>query len=331
MATLAEIRAKLAQQDSKNVSNSVDNAVYAHWNIPENSTTTIRFVPDGNTNNIFFWVEKAMIRLPFNGIAGQPNSKAQIVQVPCVEMWGDKCPVLTEVRTWFKDPSMGEMGRKYWKKKSYLFQGFVVDPGSYKEDSVPENPIRRFIISPQLFNLIKAALMDPDMQDLPTDYMRGTDFRITKTTKGQYADYNTSSWARRERALSEAEMAAIQTHGLNDLASFLPKRPNDVELKIIMEMFEASVSGEAYDPARWSQHFRPSGFAAGAEVESVGAATAPAVARIQPAKTVEVESTPFEVTRPVEPVAAPVSAPAQTSSKRAEDIIAALKARNNKA
>lgn len=330
MATLAEIRAKLAQQDNKNVSNSVDNSVYAHWNIPENTTTTIRFVPDGNANNTFFWVEKAMIRLPFNGIVNQPNSRAQIVQVPCVEMWGEKCPVLNEVRTWFKDKGMEEMGRKYWKKKSYLFQGFVVDPGAYKEDSLPENPLRRFIISPQLFNLIKAALMDPDMQDLPTDYLRGTDFRITKTTKGQYADYNTSSWARRERALSEAELSAIEKYGLSDLSTFLPKKPNDVELKIIQEMFEASVNGEAYDPARWGQHYKPSGFAANSDVDSLGSATAPAVARVQKVQSTVVEDdVPFEVSKPV--VTAPAAAaPVTTTSKRAEDILAALKARQNK-
>ena len=36
-------------------------------------------------------------------------------------------PVLAEVRTWFKDSILEDMGRKYWKKRSYIFQGFV-DP-----------------------------------------------------------------------------------------------------------------------------------------------------------------------------------------------------------
>jgi hypothetical protein len=180
-----------------------------------------------------------------------------------------------------------------------------------------------------LYNLIKAALMDPDMQDLPTDYVRGTDFRITKTVKGQYADYNTSSWARRERALGEKELAAIQQYGLADLASFLPKRPNDVELKIIMEMFEASVGGAPYDPSRWGQHYRPSGFSAGADVDSVGSATAPAVAVVRAQSAVASnEPAPFEVTTPV---VTPSAAPATTTSKRAEDILAAIKARQNKA
>ena len=38
--------------------------------------------------------------------------------------------------------------------------------------------------------------MDPEIEELPTDLMRGLDFNIRKTTKGQYADYSTSSWSR---------------------------------------------------------------------------------------------------------------------------------------
>ena len=326
MATLAEIRAKLAQQETRLGNYTADNSIYAHWNIPENSTTTIRFLPDGNTNNTFFWVEKAMIRLTFNGIVGQPGSKLQTVQIPCVEMWGETCPILTEVRTWFKDKSLEDQGRKYWKKKSYIMQGFVVEGGSYKEDSVPENAIRRFIISPQLFNTIKGALMDPDMEHLPTDYVNGTDFRVTKTTKGQYADYSTSNYARRERALNEDEMSAIEKHGLNDLSTFLPKRPNDVEMKVMKEMFEASVNGEAYDQARWSQYFRPSGFSpAGSDVDSVGAATAPAMAHVAP-----VRSSKVDVVEEEEAVIKPVASGTANTSKRAEDILAAIKARQSK-
>ena len=56
--------------------------------------------------------------------------------------------------------------------------------------------------------------MDPDMEELPTDYTAGVDFRLNKTSKGGYADYSTSNWARRERPLNDAEMKAIETHGL---------------------------------------------------------------------------------------------------------------------
>ena len=216
MASLAEIRARLAQSEGKQQggnSTGGDNAIYPHWNMEEGQAATLRFLPDGNTKNTFFWQERAMIRLPFNGIKGEMESKQVFVQVPCMEMWQETCPVLTEVRTWFKDKSLEEMGRKYWKKRSYIFQGFVRE-NPLADDKAPENPIRRFIIGPQIFATIKGALMDPELEEMPTDTLRGLDFRITKTSKGGYADYSTSTWARRERSLDSKERDAIATHGL---------------------------------------------------------------------------------------------------------------------
>lgn len=264
MASLAEIRAKLKEQEANKGGNNNntpgDNAVYPFWNIKEGDSSTLRFLPDGNTENTFFWAERLMIKLPFAGIKGETDSRPVIVSVPCMEMYGKTCPILAEVRGWFKDPSLEDMGRKYWKKRSYIFQGFVTDD-ALKEENPPENPIRRFIIGPQIFQIIKQALMDPDMEDLPTDYTAGVDFRLNKTSKGGYADYSTSNWARRERPLSDAEMKAIEEHGLKDLGEFLPKEPDDVALQVIKEMFEASVDGEPYDADRWSQYFRPAGMA----------------------------------------------------------------------
>ena len=101
--------------------------------------------------------------------------------------------------------------------------------------------------------------MDPDMESLFTDYENGTDFRLTKTTKGQYADYSTSSFARKERGLNEQELEAIAKYGLYNLNDFMPKKPTKEEVDMIYDMFKASVDGELYDPARWGQHFRPGG------------------------------------------------------------------------
>jgi hypothetical protein len=286
MATLAEIRAKLQASSQQNGGSATggDNAIYPHWNIAEGTSATVRFLPDGDTSNTFFWIERAMIKLPFAGVKGETNSKPVTVQVPCMEMWGETCPVLTEVRPWFKDKSLEEMGRKYWKKKSYLFQGYVVD-SKYQEDKTPENPIRRFIIGSQIFNIVKNALMDSEIEELPTDFVRGLDFKIAKTSKGGYADYSTSTWARRERALSETENAAIAQHGLFNLKDFLPKKPGEVELKVIKEMFEASVDGEAFDMERWGQYFKPAGYnaPAGSGNNSSPAASKPAPVAARPA------------------------------------------------
>jgi len=332
--TLAEIRAKLQAQENRGGGQRQqgDSAIFAHWNIPENTTARVRFLPDANTKNDFFWVERLMIKLPFAGIKGQSDSKPVVVQVPCVEMWGEACPVLAEVRTWFKDPNLEEMGRKYWKKKSYLFQGLVRD-NPIADDKNPENPIRRFIISPQIFNLVRTALMDPEMGDIsPTDYQAGLDFSIKKTSKGGYADYSTSGFARKESALTATEAAAIETHGLYNLADFLPKKPDDTSLKVIKEMFEASVDGQPYDPDRWANYFKPAGLQVGSGSTGDETATAKPVAQAAPAARPAAPA-PVAETQPwedegtadaAEPVAAPAAKP---SSQRAEDILAMIRNR----
>jgi hypothetical protein len=325
MATLAEIRAKLQEaQTGGNRQGGGDNAIYPHWNMAEGSEATLRFLPDGDTNNTFFWAERAMIKLPFSGIKGDTSSRPVIVQVPCVEMWGDTCPILSEVRGWFKDKSLEDMGRKYWKKRSYVFQGFVVkDP--INEDSTPENPVRRFIIGPQIFQIIKSALMDPELNELPTDYNKGVDFRIAKTSKGGYADYSTSKWSRNERPLSEEETASIEKHGLFNLSDFLPKKPSEVDLKVMKEMFEASVDGEAYDMEKYGQYFRPAGMSQATGDPNTTPAAAP-VAQPVTAPVAETAPAPAE---PVTPAPAPEASTAPEAQNRAQDILAQIRSRQN--
>jgi hypothetical protein len=242
-------------------------------------------------------------------------------------MWEpNSCPILAEVRTWFKDKSLEEMGRKYWKKRSYIMQGFVRE-NPIGDDTTPDNPIRKFIIGPQLFATIKAVLMDPETEELPTDALRGLDFRISKTQKGGYADYSTSKWSRKESALTEVEASAIEAHGLFDLNTFLPKRPGDVELRVMKEMFEASVDGQPYDTERWGQHFRPAGVQApGSNSNSDAETAATAPAPVAKAAPVPVAETPAWEDEPAE-AAAPVVKPA---NQNAQDILAMIRSRQTK-
>jgi gp32 DNA binding protein like len=321
MASLADIRARIAAQENKTQTKGQgaqsDGAIYAHWNMGEGTTATVRFLPDADSNNTFFWVERQIIKLPFNGVKGDSNIKQIQVQVPCVEMYGENCPILAEVRPWYKDETLKEMANKYWKKRSYLFQGFVRQ-NPIGDDKTPANPIRRFIISPQIFTIIKSSLMDPEMENIPTDYMNGLDFNIKKTSKGGYADYSTSNWARKETPLTEAEQAAITTHRLFNLRDFLPKKPSEAELRIIKEMFEASVDGRPYDNDKWGAYYRPYGLEAPAGTTTVTetkAASVPAV--------IDEDDTPAAV--------APVVVPKATSSDKAQDILAQIRARQKTA
>jgi hypothetical protein len=183
------------------------------------------------------------------------------------------------------------------------------------DDTTPANPIRRFVVSPQLIPIIKTGLMDPEMEELPTHYTRGLDFVIRKTSKGGYADYSTSNWARKETALTEVEQAAIEAHGLFNLSDFLPKKPTPAEIQIIKEMFEASVDGQPYDNERWGNYFRPYG------IEAPTTGNAPAVTKATaPASTADDDKIPFDADEAV-------VTPKTTSSDKAQDILAMIRSR----
>ena len=321
MATLAEIRARLAASDKRATGNFAENGVYPHWNIAENSSARVRFVPDGNTKNDFFWQERLLINLEFPGIKGQIDSKKLTIKVPCIQMWGEACPILAQVRPMWNDVSLKDTASKYWSKKSYLMSGFVREnPIGEDASKERENPIRRFVINPQIFTLIKSALMDPEMEEMPTDYTRGLDFIISKTAKGAYADYTSSKWARKESPLTQDERDAIEKHGLFDLSTFLPKKPTEVELKAMVEMFEASIAGQAYDLDRWGAYFKPYNVdvPGGNKTEQPGNKTEQAA----PQHTDHVKASA--------PITSTVTEAASKSagSSKAEDILAKIRNRN---
>jgi len=262
--SLKEIQARLLEQQAKkdrvkSGGYTGDNAVYPFWNNPDGSSTTLRFLPDGDETNDFFWVERLIIRLPFSGIKGQIDAKPVDVQVPCTDMWApNSCQITAEIRPWWKDKSLEDMARKYYRKKSYLFQGFVTSNPNTDEQA-PENPIRRFIINTSIFDSIKGVLLDPDLEHTPTDYEHGRDYQLIKTTKGSYANYTSSKWSMKERPLTQDEREAISKYNLWQLKSFLPKQPDDAHVTAIRELFEASVNGELYDVDRWGQFYKPNG------------------------------------------------------------------------
>jgi len=263
---LDKIREELKKQQGSSNNKSQgprDNSVFPHWLMPLNTSTTLRFLPDGNEDNLFFWVEKQMINLPFKGVKGTDHDKLVTVKVPCNDMFKPKsCPITQEIVPWFKT-DMDAYARRYWKNRSYLFQGFVIST-EMEEKEVPENPIRRFMMSKSIFKIIQESILDVENFDtLPTDYEDGVNFRIKKTMKttenGEMNDYSTSTWERKETPLNESQLEAINEHGLYDLSTFLPPRPTDEQLEVIFEMFKASLDEQPYDADKWKDYYAPWG------------------------------------------------------------------------
>jgi hypothetical protein len=321
MTPIERLKAKLAENKEKatgkgrRTTSSGDNASYPFWNIPDGSSATLRFVPDADPENDFFWVERQTIKLPFAGVVGgdYPTDKDVEVTVPCVQMFGMQCPVVNAIRPWWKDESKIDLARKYYRKKSYLFAGFVVN-SPFEEENVPENPIRRFVINASIFQKIEKSLSSPEMEDMPTDFVGGCDFIIQKDKRGQYANYDASNWARRNRSLSDAEREAIETFGLYDLKQFLGEKPDGDRVAAIAAMFEASLAGEPFDMDSFGEYYRPYGTRDSGDRSAAPASTA--------AVTAAAATAPVEVTE---------SAPAAGSNKpNPQEILARLKQRAGK-
>lgn len=319
--SIEEIRAMLlAKKEGNGGGNGAQrgpDSFLAFWNIPERQALNLRFLPDADTENPFFWRERDMINIPFTGVKGVHTDKVT-VSVPCNEMWDkvNTCPVLKEVRTWWNsgDKELEEMARVYWKKKSYLLQCLIA-PNSVevKDDQAPENPIRRVLVTKQLFAKIESIMLDPDLVDMPTDYTNGLDFRVVKSkNSGGFNSYDESKFAMKPRELNADEMAAIEKYGLFNLNDFMPKRPSEDELAAIAEMFEASLKGEAYDPDRWAQFYRPAGVSKPGNGNS-NTGSAPATeAKPTPAQTPAPASTPAVEAQ--EPAQEAKSAPADQNA-----------------
>lgn len=264
--SLEQLREQLRKQqggDGTSISkpSGGDNALFKFWDAKNDTTTVIRFLPDKDTTNPFFWVERQVVNLTFDGILGDPSTTGKVisVQVPCMKMYDHTlhCPIRAEINKYWKTDKE-DLARKYWPKRSYLMQGFVREC-PFEEENSPENPIRRFTINKTLFKNIQQSLLDPEMEEMPTSYDHGTDFRIIKTQQGEYANYSTSTFARKETSLNDNERAAIEQYGLYDLKDFLPNRPTDEGLAVIEEMFFASLEGMPYDP-KWANHYKPYGY-----------------------------------------------------------------------
>jgi hypothetical protein len=264
---LEALRASLAIKDEKSKGGGAKtpkaDVLYKHWDIPVNSEASIRFLPDADPTNDFFWQTKLTINLPFNGQVGgdYPTENPVTVTVPCIEQFGPGrvCPIISATRPWWKQgPEKEALARQYYKKKSYIFQGFVVK-SPFEEALVPENPIRRFAISSSIYEIIYKGIMNPEFEDMPNDFVGGRDFKIAKTTKGEFASYATSSWAFRTRPLSENELIAVDQFGLFNLREQLGTEPDADGVEMIKQMFLDSVAGKPFDFDSYGEVYRAYG------------------------------------------------------------------------
>jgi hypothetical protein len=222
------------------------------------STTLVRFLPDRDSENALPWIETHTIRLPFGGIVNSEHDSNNdtVCMVPAMSTWGHKDKITESLKPlWNGNEDDRALAKIYYRKISYLMPALIVS-SSITEKTEPESPLRLLKLGKQLHDTVKAGLMGAEFEWSPFGFEHGRDFKIIKTQQGTFANYSTSSFSFKERALSKIEREAVAKFGLLNLADFAGIEPDADVQAMIWEMFRASKEGAPFDNALWGNNFR---------------------------------------------------------------------------
>lgn len=228
--TIEQLRANFQTPELPKFTNNY----YTFWDMDVGASATIRFLPDANTSNSRgFVLEKKQHKLTVNG---------QERKVPCLDMYGEKCPICQLSRDYYKNKDEVN-GKKYYRTVQYIAQALIVDnPLPVKDgEEDPKGKVRLIAMGKQIYKIIKDTFESGELDEVPYDYAKGTDFVIKKDKQGDYPSYSLSKFSRKERAL---DPETIETLELVDLQTVLPRNPGADKVRA---MLEADMTGEAYN------------------------------------------------------------------------------------
>jgi len=203
---------------------------YPFWKMPEEAVAVVRFLPDlDEDNNLGFLVENLQHELVVNG---------QTKRVGCLSMHGEHCPICELSRKYY-DEENEAMGKKYYKKKSYIGQVIVIESPIEHDQS---QLIKLIEFGPQVFTQIQAAFRSGDLEEAPYELKGGYNFRFrkTKTGSGQNS-YSTSNFAPKQTDLDDDLIEQLK---LFNLADYRAKRLDSATLEA---MLLADQTGAAFN------------------------------------------------------------------------------------
>jgi len=256
MSAKNKLEALKAAFDKKNTGGGGDQSwklFYPFWKMPDDATAVVRFLPDLDSDtDLGFLVENLQHELVVNG---------QKKKVPCLTMHGEKCPICELSRKYY-DEKNEDMGKKYYRKKSYIGQVIVIESPIEHDQS---QLVKLIEFGPAVFKQIQAAFQSGDLEDAPYEFKGGYNFRIKKTKSGQYASYTTSSFAPKQTDLDDE---IIESLNLYNLADYRGKTP---DLATVEALLVADQTGQAFED----------GEEAAAPASTPAATSKPAPARVE--------------------------------------------------
>lgn len=231
------------------------NTFYPYWDIPFDSQMIIKFLPDKNEDNAFFWVKTYSIVVTFNSSTRNPGLKETVI-IPTLKNRNPDafCPLTVKfwnARKEFADREDLDIF-PLALREHYIFQGLVVD--SPLDDPNPEQQIKFFRFTRGIGELIIDELksMDDD-EPTPCDIEDGSAFILVKRRRrGGFADYSRSRFGE-PYALSAEEIEAYEEQAV-DLSTLVPEPPTDTS--VYEELIEAAIKFEQFDNDRWGHLVR---------------------------------------------------------------------------
>ena len=183
---------------------------FSFWKMPDDTQCVVRFLPDlDDENPMGFLVENLTHTLVVNG---------EKKTVPCLSMHGESCPICELSRQYY-DEKNEELGKKYYRKKSYIGQVLVIEsPIEHDQNQI----VKLIDFGPKIFKCIQTAFQSGDLEEAPYEYRGGYNFRIKKTKAGQWSDYGTSSFAPKQTDLDEEVIDAVKAE-LHSLSEYREK------------------------------------------------------------------------------------------------------------
>lgn len=255
-AVRAAIAAKEQQRTNRTGSGRPARQAHAWYDTPVGGTTVYRILPDGNPDNPLPWQKKYVMKVPFLGVCGSEWDTDQPVVVTYTSLStfpGMRDPILQAMKPVWKIDE--ELARRYYHKLYACMQALVVS-SPVVEDTPPENPIRHLVVPSSIIEKLEDGVNDPDLEWSPFDYEHGKDFRLIVTTQGSWRAYKKSTFASKERPLSEAERGAIDKFGLIDTRSLLGEPLPQAAIDLLPQLLESSLAGEPFDHGRFGEFFR---------------------------------------------------------------------------
>lgn len=193
--------------------------MYPFWQMELNQKAIVRILPDANQDNPFqFFVDKLEHTLSIDG---------KDERIPCLQMYGEKCPICDTSRDYYKTEGKGSaQGKYYYRKKISLLRVLVLEDPLPADEETGENAVGKVLNTQfgyQLMEKIKEDTSSEEMDSLPFDLEEGYNFIIKKTPQGDYGTYTVASgFARKPTAISEHFDGDIE---LIDLQTLLPANP----------------------------------------------------------------------------------------------------------